>query len=89
MGGADTSPTSLIVHLWIYTAVPVTALNTKEFARRAGVVDTRLAWSRAEFELPLSPADAPSVELNSSFVRVRGRTVYVGVTPHSLLLMQT
>jgi hypothetical protein len=30
---ADTSPTSLVVHLWIYTAhcsVPVTALDTKE-----------------------------------------------------------
>jgi hypothetical protein len=24
--------TSLIVNLWIYTAVPITALNTKEFA---------------------------------------------------------
>jgi hypothetical protein len=34
--GADTSPTSLIVILWIYTAVPIIALNTKEFARWTG-----------------------------------------------------
>jgi hypothetical protein len=36
MGGADTSPTSLIVHFADFhctAVVPVTALNTKEFAR--------------------------------------------------------
>jgi hypothetical protein len=36
MGGADTSPTSIIVNFVVFTlhiAVPVTALNTKEFAR--------------------------------------------------------
>jgi hypothetical protein len=34
--GADTSRTSLIVHFVVFTlhaVVPVTALNTKEFAR--------------------------------------------------------
>jgi hypothetical protein len=57
MGGADTSPTSLIVHFVVFTlhaAVPVTALNTKELARRTEGVDTRLAWSRAEFELTVA-----------------------------------
>jgi hypothetical protein len=42
-----------------HCTVTVTALDTKQFALWTEVVDTRLAWSRAEFELPLSPADAP------------------------------
>jgi hypothetical protein len=48
MGGADTSPTSLIVNLWIYTIVPITALNTKEFGSTEWNVlaDARLANSR-------------------------------------------
>jgi hypothetical protein len=36
MGGADTSPTSLIVHFVVFhctAVVPITALETKEFAR--------------------------------------------------------
>jgi hypothetical protein len=34
MGGADTSPTSLIVHFVdLHRTVPITALKTKEFAR--------------------------------------------------------
>jgi hypothetical protein len=57
MGGgiyaADTSPTSLIVILWIYTTVPITALNTKESGNteRDVLANTRLAESRDEFEL--------------------------------------
>jgi hypothetical protein len=59
MGGADTSPTSLIVHLWIDTArctVQVTALNTKESGNteRDVLADARLAKSRDESELSLS-----------------------------------
>jgi hypothetical protein len=60
MGGgiyaADTSSTSLIVILWIYIAVPITALNTKESGNteRDILADARLAKSRDEFELSLS-----------------------------------
>jgi hypothetical protein len=51
----DISPTSLIVILWIYTAVPITALNTKESgSTEREVADMRLAKSRDEFELSLS-----------------------------------
>jgi hypothetical protein len=54
--GADTSPTSLIVILWIYTAVPITTLNTKESGNteRDRLANTRLAESCDEFELSLS-----------------------------------
>jgi hypothetical protein len=56
---ADTSPTSLIVHLWIYTTVPITALNTKESGSTEwDIADARLAKSRKEFELSYHPADA-------------------------------
>jgi hypothetical protein len=56
MGGADTSPTPLIVILWIYTTVPITALNTKESGNteRDVLADVRLAKSRDKFELSLS-----------------------------------
>jgi hypothetical protein len=58
MGGryrwVDTSPTSLIVNLWIYTAVPITTLNTKESgSTEQEVADTRLAKSHDEFELSI------------------------------------
>jgi hypothetical protein len=53
---ADTSSKSLIVNLWIYATVPITALNTKESGNtdRDVLADARLAKSRDEFELSLS-----------------------------------
>jgi hypothetical protein len=55
LGGADISPTSLIVHFVDFhctAVVPVTTLNTQRNSRaELEVVDARLAWSRAEFEL--------------------------------------
>jgi hypothetical protein len=59
--GADTAPTSLIVNLWIYTAVPITALNTKESGNNErDIADMRLAGSRDEFELSYRQAVATS-----------------------------
>jgi hypothetical protein len=62
MGGgidaADASPTSLLVILWIYTAVPITALDTKESGNieREVLADARLASSNC----PYHPADVTS-----------------------------
>jgi hypothetical protein len=61
MGGADTSPTSLIVHLWIYTALAhkvIRALKGANLLRETGRV-----WY--EYELTVSPASA-QLRRNSS-----------------------
>jgi hypothetical protein len=50
--GTDTSPTSLIVHLW--NLVDFTLHWTKEVARWTEGVDTRLARSRDEFQLTVA-----------------------------------
>jgi hypothetical protein len=62
----------------LHTIVPI--LNTKAFARWTEAVDTRLAWSRAEFELLI--AGWRTLGRNSSsFVGARGRTV-MWALPH-------
>jgi hypothetical protein len=75
----DTSPTSLIVILWIYTAVPITALDTKEsWSTEREAADTRLAKARDESELSLSSGwcVVPGVSSSSvgAHVGTRGRT---------------